>query len=253
MNAEKCCVCKTNYADKPSFNKPVCSYHCYNKFNRQLHISQALIFGSFGAILTWGLGGQGNAFGLHATVVGACTIAFVVSKLGKLGNHSKITEEDITAIVADFGAEANNKPKLDNEPMFNASGSSKGFPRCASLFTSKDNLLYASDSYHGSSEFNPELGVANAIDSLENEDRKTLNKILKAVMLEYFNEEGGSELDIIFKNDTNTLILSFIDDIEVHVSPDIKKTFKHIDATDKYIDEIIEWKKVLVEKKKTDS
>jgi hypothetical protein len=92
-----CCICKKNNPDPPfktHYKLPVCSDVCYDKIKRRILIYQVYFFVPMGASLTWGLLKIGND--IYATIVGAFTIAFIVSAWEKLrdstGKWKKISD-----------------------------------------------------------------------------------------------------------------------------------------------------------------
>jgi hypothetical protein len=90
-----CCICRKSNPDPPfkSLNKlPVCSDSCHDKLNRNLCKFRLLGFGSLGASMAWFFANVGEAMG--ATLVGACTLAYIVSTLEKLRNPTTATQED---------------------------------------------------------------------------------------------------------------------------------------------------------------
>ena len=94
-----CCICKKNNPDPPfkiHYKISVCSDVCYDKIKRRTLIYQVSALVPMGASLTWVLLKLGND--IYATIVGACTIAFLVSAWEKLRDPTRKNEpkqEDI--------------------------------------------------------------------------------------------------------------------------------------------------------------
>ena len=88
-----CCICKKNNPDPPFkiyLKLPVCSDVCYDKIKRRTLIYQVYFVVTMGASLTWVLLKLGND--IYATIVGACTIAFIVSAWEKLRDSTGKSE-----------------------------------------------------------------------------------------------------------------------------------------------------------------
>jgi len=89
-----CCICKKDSPDPPfktHYKLPVCSDACYDKIKRRILIYQFYFFVPMGASLTWVLLKLDND--IYATIVGACTIAFIVSALEKLRDPTYLNTE----------------------------------------------------------------------------------------------------------------------------------------------------------------